>query len=187
MLNTDLLKRTLNEVEDVKPIGKMNGKDVYSFDDAVKIAKYEKTVEKASGKKDVSLIERKTRNGGLGYTRTHTRAIAVSEAALYDNRFRKNTEDDVTTYDVVLDKIALKQQESGNIYTDSIIAYTIGYKNGVGKSKLPVLKEKKTITGMEFVNEFRGKLSNKAITSVIQSIYESGKAEATVSDSELEF
>lgn len=166
---------------DVKPIANVNGRNVYTFADAVKVNNKERAEEVYEGKVDFG--NRQTREGGLCYARTQTHSVAVNPDNYYLNRYRKRKIDDKTTlYEVVTDYRAIKEQSSGRVYTNNIVVELVeNSKEGlkyVGK---------KNISDLEFINEFKRELSHESLAKLVAVILEAREGQDGQQGDSLDF
>lgn len=148
------MAEVLSEANRVKPVMRVNGRDVYTAEDAQKLNKAELMEERATG--HVELGARAVNPDGT-YAACRARNVVVDPGMFLDNRYRKVGE----TYEVVTDLRAVKEQGTGRVYADNIIAHVIHKESG----KLAV-KETKAISAAEFVKEFKKKLDEKSMISI---------------------
>ena len=92
---------------DVKPISNVNGRDVYTFADAVKVNNKERAEEILEGKVDFG--NRVTREGGLCYARTQCHAVAINPDNYFLNRYRKIKKDEKQRFMKLLQTIELSK------------------------------------------------------------------------------
>lgn len=149
---------------DVKPIASVNGKNVYTFADAVKVNNKERAEEVYEGKVDFG--NRVTREGGLCYTSTQTHSVAVNPENYFLNRYRKTKKDEKTTvYELVTDYRAIREQASGRVYTNNIVVEIVeNSKTGIKYIG------KKNISDSEFINEFKNSLNQESFEKIASVI-----------------
>lgn len=165
----------LSEANEVEPLMTVNGTDVHTFQDAQKLNKADLVERKAEGK-PVELGERKISSDGITYSRSNVRHAAVDPSVFFDNRYRKIVEEvpekaddpdgkkkEIIRYEVVTDYRAIKEQGTGQVYTNNVIVLVIAKK---GKDL--VVEETKTIGADEFVNGFKGKLDAKSMIKILE-------------------
>lgn len=165
---------------DVEPIAHVNGRDVYTFNDAVKVNNKERAEEILEGKVDFG--NRQTREGGLCYTRTQSHSVAVNPENYYLNRYKKTKKGTSTIYEVVTDYRAIKEQATGRVYTNNIVVEIVeNSKDGlkyVGK---------KTISDSDFVNEFKNSLNQDAMQKIASVILGATKGQMEQQGDSLDF
>lgn len=166
---------------DVKPISTVNGKNVYTFADAVKVNNKERAEEVLEGKVDFG--NRVTREGGLCYANTKCHSVAVNLDNYYLNRYRKIKKDDKTTiYEVVTDYRAIKEQSTGRVYTNNIVVEIVeNSKTGIK------YVGKKTISDIEFINSFKNSLSHEALSQIASAILSAQKGQKEPTGDTLDF
>lgn len=152
----------LNDASKVKPIFRTGGRDVYAAEDAQKLNKAELMEERATGR--VELGARDVNPDGT-YSSCRANNVAIDPATFFDNRFRKVGQ----TYEVVTDYRAVKEQETGRIYTDNIVVHVIHKED----KKLAV-KETKTISASEFIKSFKQKLDVGSMASIYAILQDTG-------------
>lgn len=162
------------------PIAKVNGRNVYTFSDAVRVNNKERAEEIYEGKVDFG--NREVREGGLCYTRTQCHTVAVNPDNYYLNRYRKKKEGTKTIYEVVSDYRAIKEQSTGRVYTNNVVVDMVeNSKDGlkyVGR---------KNISDTEFINEFKNNLNNESFQKIASVILESVEGQATGQGDSLDF
>lgn len=159
-----MMRDILNEADGVKPIAVAGGKKVYSFADANILNQADILEERAAGRQ-IDLGEREVRPDGL-YSRSHVKRAAIDPNVFFENRYRKSgNAKSGTEYEVVTDYRAIKEQASGQVYTNNVAVYVIG-KSGDGAS----VKEVKTISAEEFINGFKRKLDYSSMLKVQKAI-----------------
>lgn len=162
------------------PIANVNGRNVYTFSDAVRVNNKERAEEIYEGKVDFG--NREVREGGLCYTRTQCHTVAVNPDNYYLNRYRKKKEETKTIYEVVSDYRAIKEQSTGRVYTNNIVVDMVeNSKDGlkyVGR---------KNISDTEFINEFKNNLNNESFQKIASVILESVEGQATGQGDSLDF
>ena len=162
------------------PIGKVNGRNVYTFSDAVRVNNKERAEEIYEGKVDFG--NREVREGGLCYTRTQCHTVAVNPDNYYLNRYRKKKEGTKMIYEVVSDYRAIKEQSTGRVYTNNIVVDMVeNSKDGlkyIGR---------KNISDTEFINEFKNNLNNESFQKIASVILESVEGQATGQGDSLDF
>lgn len=162
------------------PIASVNGRNVYTFSDAVRVNNKERAEEIYEGKVDFG--NREVREGGLCYTRTQCHTVAVNPDNYYLNRYRKKKEGAKTIYEVVSDYRAIKEQSTGRVYTNNIVVDMVeNSKDGlkyVGR---------KNISDTEFINEFKNNLNNESFQKIASVILESVEGQATGQGDSLDF
>lgn len=171
----DLEKIIANETKKVEPLLAVGATPVYSFEDAQKLNELELTDRKLHGKK-IDLTDRQVTADGMTYTSTGKKNTAVNVDTFLNNRYRKHTEtipgekkDEVITivyYDVVVDKRAIFEQDSGLIYSNNVTAYRIGQDEDNNLIVNSIL----TIKADDFVNDFKGRLDNKSSMQIYELI-----------------
>lgn len=166
----NILQQILDETE-ATPISTVNGMKVYDFHDTVKVTNRELAVEKLQGK-EVDFGERETRENGLAFTHTKCNAVAINPENYFINRYRKLKEKTKTIYEVVTDYRAIKEQNSGRVYTNNIIVHRIALTS----DKLEYIG-KKIISDSEFINEFKGKLNVEAMEKIAGVIIANGDSD----------
>ena len=158
------MQAVLNEADKVKAVGKLNGKEVLSFQDNNAKMKAE-VLDKGVNGKPLELGKRELKADGTGYKRTMTTHAAVDPSTLYENRFRVVKAGKEKKYEVVVDYRAIGEQANGNIYSHILTAYVIGKKDDA-----LVVEKTKTITSDEFVSGFVEKLDIESMTKVAMAI-----------------
>ena len=163
------------------PIANVNGRNVYTFSDAVRVNNKERAEEIYEGKVDFG--NREVREGGLCYTRTQCHTVAVNPDNYYLNRYRKRKVDDKTTlYEIVTDYRAIKEQSSGRVYTNNIVVEMVeNSKEGlkyVGK---------KNISDLEFINEFKRELNHESLAKLVAVILEAREGQNGQQGDSLDF
>ena len=162
------------------PIANVNGRNVYTFSDAVRVNNKERAEEIYEGKVDFG--NREVREGGLCYTRTQCHTVAVNPDNYYLNLYRKKKEGTKTIYEVVSDYRAIKEQSTGRVYTNNIVVDMVeNSKDGlkyVGR---------KNISDTEFINEFKNNLNNESFQKIASVILESVEGQATGQGDSLDF
>ena len=162
------------------PIAKVNGRNVYTFSDAVRVNNKERAEEIYEGKVDFG--NREVREGGLCYTRTQCHTVAVNPDNYYLNRYRKKKEGTKMIYEVVSDYRAIKEQSTGRVYTNNIVVDMVeNSKDGlkyIGR---------KNISDTEFINEFKNNLNNESFQKIASVILESVEGQATGQGDSLDF
>lgn len=162
------------------PIAKVNGRNVYTFSDAVRVNNKERAEEIYEGKVDFG--NREVREGGLCYTRTQCHTVAVNPDNYYLNRYRKKKEGTKMIYEVVSDYRAIKEQSTGRVYTNNIVVDMVeNSKDGlkyIGR---------KNISDTEFINEFKNNLNNVSFQKIASVILESVEGQATGQGDSLDF
>lgn len=157
-----VMRDILNDAAEVKPLMAVNGKEVYSFDESVKLSKAELMEEKASGK-IVDLGERTVNPDGITYASSNIKRAAIDPGTYFANRYRKTKTKDGVKYEVVTDYRAIKEQGTGRVYTDNIIAHVVA-KNAEGKL---VVETNKVISADEFVRNFKNMLDTESMIKIL--------------------
>lgn len=149
------------------PIATLNGKNVYTFADAQQINKQAVAEEKLMGKHGVVIRD----FDEMGRCRrTACDAVAINPEKYFENRvkrvevYKENGKPEVL-FEVVIDYRAIKEQTTGNIYTNTIPVYVVG-KQGKGI----MVREIKAISDAEFVRDFKDKLDLESIVQVMNAI-----------------
>ncbi|MGM0175698.1 hypothetical protein [Enterococcus sp. DIV0800] len=176
------LKEILNEAEETQPLLKLNGMPVYNFKDAQAMNKAILAEEKFLGHRPADVGERQLSPDGLTYARSKIDHAAINPETFFENRYRKvaipveeaaeGEKADVkikykVKYEVVIDYRAIKEQSSGNIYTNHIEVLVIGQSRMKGQLQVETIK---TISPREFVEEFVGKLDQKAMLKITTAV-----------------
>lgn len=171
-----------------------NGQEVMDTNDAIKANKVILKQMKA-GYETPDLGERKLQPNGIFYERTLTKGkVGVNLDAWFSNRYRRVVQQVQTgvnpktkepiykqhvQYEVVRDYLAIKQQATGRIHSELLVAFVIEQKN-VGKGKKIVCKHTKMITDKEFVTEFTQELPRKDMLAVFEGLQEFANNATTV-------
>ncbi|GCF92492.1 hypothetical protein NRIC_03830 [Enterococcus florum] len=178
MSEMDILRQKaekLMKVAEVKPVAEVNGQEVFSYEDAAKLnrALLEERIQ------EVEVGERETVNGGLGYTSSRRRNVAINPASYFDNRFRtiemtekeevegakgKKAATAGVKYEIVLDTRAIQEQASGRVYAHNIPTYIIE------PTKKGLKVESSIVSDTEFINEFKHRMSDKDMMNVRKAI-----------------
>lgn len=170
---SSILEGILNQTE-ATPISNVNGKNVYTFNDAVKVTNRELAEEKLNGKRE-EFGERETRENGMAYTKTKCSSVAINPENYFSNRYKKVKEEGKTIYEVVTDYRAIKEQSTGRVYTNNIIVDMVSVKaEPKGKQKIEYVG-KKTISDSEFINDYKSYLNVEAMQKVASVIISSGQ------------
>lgn len=183
----DVLSALLSDDNEVTPMGEINGKTVYSFEDVQKINTLRLAQEKLNGKA-FDFGERIVRKDGLGYTETRTDVVALP-TTFFENRYKKSTYNKETVYEVVTDWRACKEQATGHVYTNNILVYIIG-ANKLTEAQIKeglepelVLKGTKQISDSEFIDEYKKKLNQESMVRIFKLV----QNQETAEEDELEF
>lgn len=168
----DVLSALLSEDNTVTPMGEINGKTVYSFEDIQKVNTLRLAKERLNGKR-IDFGERETRQDGLGYTQTKTDVVALP-TTFFENRYKKSTFNKETVYEVVTDWRACREQSTGHVYTNNVLVYIIGSskvteaeaKQGIQPEL--VLKGTKQISDTEFIDEYKQKLNQQSMVRIFK-------------------
>lgn len=144
----------LKAASSAAPIAVINGRKVYSGEDAQTRNKADLMEEKAMG---TSYLGSRAVNPDGTFAASRANNVAIDPAMFFDNRYRKVGD----AYEVVTDYRAIKEQSTGRVYTDNI-AVNVIHKD---KGKI-ALKEVKTISAAEFVKDFKQKLDTNSIVSI---------------------
>lgn len=155
---------------DVSPVANVNGRNVYTFADAVRVNNKQKAEEVIEGKMDFGT--RETRDNGLCYKRTEARAVAFNPENFYINRYKKMKAKDKVLYEVVTDYRAVKEQNVGQIYTSTISVDLVEQT----KDGLTYVGQKK-ISDIDFVNEYKGMLNQDAMKQIAIAILKGKEAQ----------
>lgn len=160
MSGMSMMRDILNEADGVKPIAVIGGKKVYSFADANILNQADILEERAAGRQ-IDLGEREVRPDGL-YSRSHVKRAAMDPNVLFENRYRKSgNAKSGTEYEIVTDYRAIKEQATGQVYTNNVVVYVVSKSGDVAS-----VKEIKTISAEEFINGFKRKLDYSSMIKV---------------------
>lgn len=154
------------QAKDPKPIGTINGRPVYGFQDGKLVANKALALEK-NGEKKIEYGDRPVNRDGQTYKHTESVALCINPELYYLNRYRKIKQNGKTIYEIVIDYRAIKEQASGKVYTNSILVYQLGQEKG----ELELLGTK-MIDDIEFMNEFKSHLSVEAMQKVADVLRE---------------
>lgn len=182
MIGKDILKseaEALLNAARTEPVTTVNGMEVYTFEDA---ANLNKAILRKGPEQFPEVSERETINDGLGYTSSRRWNVAINPASYFDNRYRKiliagqpeikatKTNEgqkaipDRVKYEVVIDKRAIQEQSSGRVYSNNIQTYVV--EKVKGKLKI----ETNVVSDTEFINEFKHRMSDNDMKSVLDAI-----------------
>lgn len=170
----EMMKQILNDAEDVKPIARgKDGLPIFSFHDAQKLNRADLVDEKLTGNADMG--QRAFTKDGAGYLHGNYKRSAIDPDVYFDNRYMVS--DDKKQWYVVTDHRACNEQSTGKVYTNTLVAYVIGRKQGKG------IEVKKTIvvTPDEFITKYLYKLDNSDAMLAFEAIkdYETRQAVVT--------
>lgn len=172
-LGVEKMKEIIAQSEEVTPFATANGRDILSFQDAQKANR----AELAFGKEE-DLGERTATEGGLSYASSHAKRLAIDPDVFFINRYKRVEEADekgkkTTKYFVVTDYRAIKEQNTGNIYTPNVTAYVIE-RNA---SRHLVMTGQEQIREHDFVNNYTGRLSNEAMMRITKAVTANSKVQ----------
>lgn len=175
-----------------EPIAVLDGVKIYTFAEAQKANSRKLYNEKMAGRKMPDFGAREEKDNGLGYTRSKGSVVAVNPKQFFANRAQKvqrygvdvatGKEVEETIWEVVNDYRAIKDKDSGKVYTNTIQVYVIGREDG----KVKILSQK-TISDEEFVNGYKERLSTKAMLTIIGAIKEMQVSDGGSMESDLTF
>lgn len=106
----ETMKEILNEADSASVLMIVNGREVYTFDDAQKLNKAELMEQKATGKQP-EIADRLINPDGLTYAASNIKRTAIDPNTFFENRYRK-TGGKAPKYEVVTDYRAIKEQAS---------------------------------------------------------------------------
>lgn len=150
---------TIIESTDAKPVGSVNGVNVYTFEDMQKVNNKRLAEEKLTGQR-VEVGIRPMNPDGT-FRRIRTPGTAVNLDRYLENRFRAVKDGATTKYQIVTDYRAIEDQKRGRIYTNVLPAYVIQIKNHKPEY-LETIKVKDT----EFLSGFTSSLDNESMIAV---------------------
>lgn len=169
------MKEIISEAESAKVIAKTTDEvDVMTFQDVQKVNRAELAVEETE-----DLGERKVNPDG-SYAASKVTRVAVDPDVFYENRYKRIVEETVippkkegdeetviknVKYLVVTDYRAIKEQKTGMLYTNSVVAYVVEKVN----KKLTITAQEH-ISEREFLNDFVGRLENSEMKKIMNSI-----------------
>lgn len=152
------IKEILDEAQNVKPIGEINGVKITSFHDQTVLAQADMIEgEVPSG------ITQMNPDGSVA--RSTYKYASINVDALFENRFREIEIDGVKKIQVVVDYRACKEQSSGRIYRKTVQAFEIS-RHG----KRLAIDNVVLVTDDIFVKEFIRKLDIDAMGEVLPLI-----------------
>lgn len=156
------------QVKSVQPIAEQNGRKLYSIDDAKLVGHVKQTEEQVYGKTDVGDREYDPARGT--YRSSHTPNLAINPEVYFINRFRTvEDEEGDLSLEVVTDYRAIKEQGSGQVYTDNVRVFVIDRDD---KDKLQVVGIR-LINADEFVREFKKELDHPSMTQILTAVKKS--------------
>lgn len=176
------LQDVLNEREP-KSLGKINGKDVYTFADEV-LAGDKRNLDILLGGK-MEFGERETREGGLSFTHSNIKSVAINPTRYYMNRYRTVTKDGAKVYQIVAtmfgndDYRVINEQSTGHVFTDSVVTRLFG--QGDKKGTLKYIGTE-TVSADVFTKEFTHELNQEAMQKVYSCIATVDVTETTKDD-----
>lgn len=153
MAATTELKDLIRKTEEIKPIGRENGKDVVSIEDQ----RDQAYLEHLTGQSTLGAV--KFNPDGMTVARTPgSNTVAVNPDTYFMNRIKKVK----NALYVVTDYRAIQEQGSGNVYLKQIPAHVIK-RDDNGR----LFREKTVmITDQEFIGDFIEKLDREAMAQI---------------------
>lgn len=169
-----ILNQILTDTQAV-PFAEINGRKVYSFSDAQKVNQRRLAEEKVTGRADLSVADMQSDNIHVKSTNRNN-PIAVDPERYFMNRYRiSEKENGKPQLEVVLDKRAIKGQQTNKVYSTSVNVYILS-PNGRGGKGLAVTGET-IVNNVEFVNEFKKSIPvykeggiNKQVVDVFNAV-----------------
>lgn len=180
MTGIEHMSNIIGDAKAASPIMKTaNGVPVYDTNDYTAMSKARLMERRAMGRKtNPEAGTRQMTPDGLGYTSSRARAVAIDPNTYFVNRVVIETEDfpsptkseperivSLKRYCVVTDYRAIKEQDSGNVYTNNIVVHVIGKVNP-RSNKLSLLSTK-SIGVDDFVNKYREQLSHSDMKTIL--------------------
>lgn len=175
-----VLEQIISQSE-AKPVANVDGRNVYTFTDAVKVNNKQKAEEVIEGKMDFG--QRETRDNGLCYKRTEARALAFNPENFYINRYKKVKTKDKIVYEVVTDYRAIKEQSTGSIYTSNVVVDIVGTTKEGGLTYIG----QKQISDVDFVNDYKSMLNQESMKKVAEAILKGKESTPSGQGDSLEF
>lgn len=148
------IKDMIERAEAVKPIAEVDGVQIVSFEDYRDTA----VAEKVMGNGDTGV---RTMNPDGTVASSYHKYAAVNPELWFINRYKK----DGKRLKVVTDYRAIKEQDSGRVYTSRVIAYVIERLEGT-----LTCTGTEYITDEEFVKNFTHKLDIEGAADVKKAI-----------------
>lgn len=149
------IKEMLDRAENIKPIAEINGTKIVSFEDYRDAA----VAAKINGVKDVGV---RTLNPDGTVAASYHEYAAVNLDSWYANRYMLNSKKQLK---VVTDYRAIKEQQTGRVYTSRLIAYNVERVDGN-----LVCSGADYITDVEFVKNYTHQLDTEGASAVIKAI-----------------
>lgn len=168
------LTQLLQEANGRKPVATINGRDLYTVEDAQKRNEAE-LIEAKAGHPVQNLGDRQMNANGT-YSHGLYKNVVIPEG-FFSNRYRKVGK----KYEVVTDYRAIQEQATGKVYTDNIVVHVII----AGKNGGVELETTRIVSSSEFVREFKKKLDTESMKKIYEVI--STVTEQDTTSDKLEF
>ena len=155
------IKKIIADAENVKPIADFNGIKITTFEDGA-------TLRKADAIDDEPDISGRLMNADGTVARSNTKYASINPKKMFANRYRyvikdKGTEKERKVLQVVTDKRAISEQNTGNIYVKRVPVYEIERDS---KTKELVVTGITNVLDTEFMSEFNESLSIQVMIDV---------------------
>lgn len=177
------MKEIISDAEGIRPIAKIDGKEVMSFQDAQKANRAELVFGQ-----DEDLGDRNINPDGLTYASSHVKRAAIDPDVYFANRYKRVVDkveipgkkeldppkiEEHIKYLVVTDYRAIQEQASGALYKANIVAYVVE-KNAKGQL---VITGQELVGESDFVNNFGRKLKNADMAKIATAMKQVGATE----------
>lgn len=126
--------------------------------------------------KKVDVANRELQPDGIHYKRSRATHLAIDPTKHFNNRFCKLGEGH---YSVVVDTRAIGEQDSGQVYTNNIVAYEVKKPEDKRKKGLEHVATK-NIGADVFINEYRSRFDVNSIKKVLDCIETQSVQEETL-------
>ena len=176
-----ILNQILTDTQAV-PFAEINGRKVYSFADAQKVNQRRLAEEKVTGRADLSVADMQSdiqalseKSDRIAESSQESPAVQQVSGASEDQIRISEKENGKPQLEVVLDKRAIKGQQTNKVYSTSVNVYILS-PNGRGGKGLAVTGET-IVNNVEFVNEFKKSIPvykeggiNKQVVDVFNAV-----------------
>jgi len=153
------LKKIITDAENVEPIADFYGIKITTYEDGAKLRKAD-----AIDDEEPSISNRLMNPDGT-VARSAIKYASVNPKKMFDNRVRRIERDGAQILQIVVDKRAIREQNTGSIYLKTIPVYEIARK---GK-ELTVCGIT-NVVDTEFMSEFSGKINQEGMCKILPLI-----------------